>query len=316
MSNNLPYNILIVLGPTASGKTKLAVELAYLLNTEIISADSRQVYKELNIGVGKDYDEYFINNTKINSNLIDIISLREQYHVHQYKKDFEKVFQHISIQGKIPILCGGTGMYIDQVVFPKPYTAIPVNIDLRNEIKSLSIPDLIAMTRSLNNPSFKFEIDTSSHKRLVRAVEILHFLNTNPNFSPEEYVKLNPYTIGINPPLEIRRKKIEERLIHRIERGMIEEVKNLLAMGFTKERLQYLGLEYSFIIDYLYSHQNIQKLINELTIGIQQFAKRQMTYFRKLEKDGLAINWYQKPEDVDLDKVKKILSNPDSAPNF
>lgn len=281
-------NLIVVLGPTASGKTKLAAQLAYRFDTEIISADSRQVYKELTIGAGKDYEDYIVNQKKIQTHLIDIVSISEQYHIHQFKKDFENVFE--KFETKIPILCGGSGLYIDALLRDLDFTQIPVNQTLRDELLPKSHKELITIFNGLPKTEFSDLTDISTHKRLIRAIEICSFLQHN---SIQKIIKkpIYPFVIGINPDVEVRRKNIEKRLNLRIKNGLIEEVESLLKIGFSPERLIYLGLEYKFVTEHLIGKTSLTQMTDLLTIAIQQFAKRQMTYFRKMGKDGLQINW-------------------------
>lgn len=276
--------IIGIMGPTASGKTKYAVALAKKLNAEIISMDSRQVYKELNLGVGKDLEEY----EDVPFHLIDIISLREQYHIHQFKKDFQKLYADIVARGKRVIACGGTGLYFDVLLNNRIYTQVPVNENLRKELLELEKSELIQMIIDENADAISF--DTSTHKRCIRAIEIIRYLKENrlneeviPSYSWDLY--------ALQPSSENRKKNIEIRLRKRIEQGLFEEVQSLLEQGFTEDRLIYLGLEYKFITQYFKGEFSKEECITKLSIAIQQFSKRQLTFFRKIEKDGHPIHY-------------------------
>lgn len=276
--------IIGILGATASGKTKYAVRLAKELNAEIISMDSRQVYKELNLGVGKDLEEY----DGVKYHLIDIISLHDQYHIHQFKQDFQKAYVDINSRGKRVIACGGTGLYFDVLLNNRIYTQVPVNETLRKELLELPKTDLIQIILKENIDNISF--DTSTHKRCIRAIEIIrylkgHQLNEHSNFMYE----WDLYALILTA--EERKNNINQRLQNRIEQGLFEEVENLLKMGFTENRLLYLGLEYKFITEYFRGLYSKEECIQKLAIAIHQFSKRQLTFFRKIEKDGHPINW-------------------------
>ncbi len=276
--------IIGILGATASGKTKYAVRLAKELNAEIISMDSRQVYKELNLGVGKDLEEY--NGVKYH--LIDIISLHDQYHIHQFKQDFHKAYVDITSRGKRVIACGGTGLYFDVLLNNRIYTQVPVNEILRDELLELPKTELIQVILKENIDNISF--DTSTHKRCIRAIEIIrylkeHKLNEHSDFTYD----WDLYALTLSA--EERKNNINQRLHKRVEQGLFEEVENLLKMGFSEERLIYLGLEYKFITEYFKGNYSKEECIEKLAIAIHQFSKRQLTFFRKIEKDGHVINW-------------------------
>lgn len=287
MNNKRP--LIIILGPTASGKTKLAVKLADHLKAEIISADSRQVFKGMDIGTGKDLAEYHINGRTIPYHLIDIKRAGEKYNVNEFKDDFFRVFDRLTANQTLPILCGGTGMYIHSLLQNQAYTAIPNNEPLRQQICSLEIQELRIM---LSNYSRQYiqHADLSSHKRLIRAIEVAEFLTYNV-LEVESRSAISPIVIGLNPELLIRRSSIINRLDARID-ALIPEVEYLIAAGLTKEMLDYYGLEYKFTGAYLKGEYGFNELKERLGTAICQFAKRQMTFFRKMEKDGVAINWF------------------------
>jgi tRNA dimethylallyltransferase len=299
-------NCIVILGPTASGKTHLACNLAYHLNGELISADSRQVYKHLDIGTGKDLNEYEINGKKIEHHLIDIVEPGEQFYLHDFIRELKLAFDKITAQNKLPIICGGTGLYLDALHKDFSYTQIKENESLRKELEELSKEDLIEKLKSYNNKESE-NVDLNSKKRLIRAIEIAeHLKNTNANLqsAPLPY---NPYYIGIRSDVEKRRQLIYSRLLARLNSGLIEEVVSLLANGITHERLQFLGLEYKFISLYLQHKISKEELILQLSTAINQFAKRQMTWFRKMEKEGIKINWIEK--DINIQTLLKDLDS-------
>ena len=283
------HNLLIILGPTASGKTKLAVNLANALNGEIISADSRQVFKGMDIGTGKDLDEYTVNGKQIPFHLIDHKNAGEKYNVNLFKEDFYNSFQQIQERKVLPILCGGTGMYIHSILQNHELTAIPIDEDLRGKLLSESKEYLIELLNHYPQ-SLRQNVDYSSSKRLIRAIEIATYLKTNELIKLKRPV-LNPFVIGLKSDVEIRRQKILDRLDLRLNSGLIEEVEGLISKGISIDTLTFYGLEYKFIAEYLTNHINLETLKEKLGIAICQFAKRQMTFFRKMEKDGVQINW-------------------------
>ncbi len=288
----LDKNLLIVLGATAVGKTKLAVQLAKDFDGEIISADSRQVFEGMDIGTGKDLSEYEINGLRIPYHLIDIKKAGERYQVNAFKDDFYEAFQEITNKQRLPVLCGGTGMYIHSLLQNHDLTAIPVNEDLRKELIQL---DKKKLSETLDN--FPLELrkqaDYSSSKRLIRAIEIARFLSENQGFKLQERAVLRPLIIGLYNDVEIRRAKILSRLEERLSNGLIEEVEGLLAKGVSEDMLVFYGLEYKFVVAYLKNEIDLDTLKERLGTAICQFAKRQMTFFRKMEKDGVQINWIE-----------------------
>lgn len=297
-------NLLIVLGATAVGKTHLAVQLAKALNGEIISADSRQVFKGMDLGTGKDLSEYEINGSKIPYHLIDIKNAGERYQVNAFKEDFYQAFESIINRKKIPILCGGTGMYIHSLLQNHELTAIPVNEIFRQELILL---DKVQLQSKLYQYPFEVrkQADYSSHKRLIRAIEIAEYLSTNEHiFDARSEIK--PLVLGLYNDVETRRAKILERLDKRLASGLIEEVETLLNQGVSPEMLVFYGLEYKFVIAYLNNEIDFETLRERLGIAICQFAKRQMTFFRKMEKDGVQINWIEVGDDREELKNKAM----------
>lgn len=284
----MAYNLITILGPTASGKTALAANVAYSLKSEIISADSRQVYRGMTIGTGKDIADYSVNGERINYHLIDICGAGEKYNVFNFQKDFTKIFQQLSEKGIVPILCGGSGLYIEAVLKGYKMTAVPVNDSLRaqlNEKPDEELTQLLASFKKLHNTT-----DTSTRKRLIRAIEIEVYQNEH-GFKDEYFPKINSLLIGINFERTEQKARITKRLKERLSNGMIEEVKLLLDKGISEDDLMYYGLEYKFVTQYLKGKLKYDEMFNQLNIAIHQFSKRQMTWFRKMEHEGFKIHW-------------------------
>lgn len=287
-SDFLPEDLLIVLGPTASGKTKLAVKLAQKLDAEIISADSRQVYRQMDIGTGKDLDEY----QNIPYHLIDIVNPGDKYNITRFQQDFYDAFQQITQRGKRVIVCGGTGFYIQSLLTQMPYSSVPANTELRSQLTLLEKEELLFRLQQMEIPT-NFEIDLHAKKRLIRAIEIIHGLKENPTFKPTIYPTYTATLLGLNPSLEVRRQRITTRLQERLANGMIEEVQSLLTDGTSFADMEYYGLEYKYISYYLQGKLSEDELFRKLETEIHRYAKRQMTYFRKMEKDGIPIHWVE-----------------------
>lgn len=279
-------DILILLGPTASGKTKLAVQLAKDLDAEIISADSRQVYRGMDIGTGKDIFEY----QEIPYHLIDVVEPGEQYNVTRFLADFENAYQRIKAKGKQVVVCGGTGFYIQALLTPQPYSQVPTDIHWRSKMEGLSKEELLTRLAGHNIPE-DFCVDRSSKKRLVRALEIVIWLSEADREIPEPQPIYTSTILGIDPDVNIRRQRISNRLIQRLQLGMIDEVRLLLNGGISYEELEYYGLEYKYISYYLQGKLSRESFLSKLETEIHRYAKRQMTYFRKMEKDGHQIHW-------------------------
>jgi tRNA dimethylallyltransferase len=282
-------NLMIILGATASGKTKLAVSVADALNGEIISADSRQVFKQMDIGTGKDLQEYHINGKTIPHHLIDILAPGERYHVDAFKNDFYQAFESITQKNSIPILCGGTGMYIHSLLQRHAYTAVPVNQPLRDQLDVLSKEELILKLQGIESQNTD-HVDLSSKKRLIRALEIADYLNDHKLEAVDRPV-LKPVIFGLKNEVEVTRAKILTRLDERFKAGLIEEVVQLLKEGISKDILTFYGLEYKFIVNYLDGLLTFEELKLKLGTAICQYAKRQNTFFRKMEKDNVEIIW-------------------------
>lgn len=318
MENKQP--LIVILGPTASGKTKLAVNLASKIDGEIISADSRQVYRGMTIGTGKDYDEYlpfFKKKPNLPAgieglHLVDNVEAGDSYNVAFFQRDFQKAYENIISRNKTPILCGGTGMYIEAILRNYEDTQVPINQEFRAELEQKSNEELNKIFQE-KYQTIHPNADTSSQKRLIRAIEVGQWKMDNGKWRIEnEKLKIendsvlerqSPFTFhstlftqnailfGINIPVEIRRERITKRLHERLENGMIEEVKNLLQSGISAEKLIFYGLEYKFITEHLLGELSYDEMARKLEIAIHQFAKRQMTFFRSMERKGLKINW-------------------------
>jgi tRNA dimethylallyltransferase len=280
-----------VLGPTATGKTGLAVKLANLLNGEIISADSRQIYRGMDIGTGKDLEAYCINGNNIPYHLIDILNPSEDYNVCRFQKEFQMAYNEIHERGKLPILCGGTGLYLDSVLLNYRFEPIDANTELRKTLESKSKDKLAEQLQTLDSNLFdNWNMDTK--RRIIRGIE-LAMGNGNPetNSTPNDLSKT--CVLGVQYPREIIRDRITTRLKFRLENGMIDEVESLLKNGLQKDRLNYFGLEYKFIRRYLDDELTKNELFELLNIAIHQFAKRQQSWFRRMEKRGVNIHWVE-----------------------
>jgi len=282
------YELITILGPTACGKTPFAAALAAMLQSEIISADSRQVYRRMDIGTGKDLKDYFVDGKQIPYHLIDICEPGTKYSVFRYQHDFFTVFNKLKAAGIVPVLCGGTGMYIEAVLKGYRLLDVPQNPALRQSLSGKSLDELeqiLASFKILHNKS-----DVDSAQRAIRAIEIEEYYR---NEAPErsEYQPLKSLIIGLNINREYRRTRISERLHHRLANGMIEEVRALLDEGILPEDLIYYGLEYKYITQYIMGELTYDKMTAHLEIAIHQFAKRQMTWFRGMERRGLTIYW-------------------------
>ncbi|MBX2960735.1 MAG: tRNA (adenosine(37)-N6)-dimethylallyltransferase MiaA [Flavobacteriales bacterium] len=282
-------NLIVILGPTATGKTSLAAHLAYELDAEIISADSRQVYRGMDIGTGKDLADFVVNGKKIPYHLIDIVDAGTEYNVFEYQKDFLQAYENIVSRNKTAILCGGSGLYIDAVVKGYRFLEVPENTALRNELEQKSIDELNAML--LSYKAIHNTTDSIYKKRIIRAIEVAKFQAENEALI-RDFPKINHVIFGIDFDRETIKKRITSRLKHRLENeGMIDEVKQLIANGIDPEKLKFYGLEYKLITQYLQNELNYNDMFQKLNTAIHQFAKRQSTWFRKMEKDGFNIHW-------------------------
>ena len=282
------YELITILGPTASGKTVLAAALAAQLHTEIISADSRQIYRGMDIGTGKDLADYIVNGQSIPYHLIDICEPGYKYNVFQYQHDFFRVFRDIESRGKLPILCGGTGMYIEAVLKGYKLLDVPQNPTLRQSLQGKSLAELeqiLASYKVLHNKT-----DVDSAQRAIRAIEIEEYYRTEAP-GRNEYEPINSLIIGVDIDRDTRRSKISQRLRARLAEGMVDEVRQLIDQGVKPDDLIYYGLEYKFVTQYVIGQLSYEEMVTQLEIAIHQFAKRQMTWFRGMERRGSTIHW-------------------------
>ena len=282
------YNLVVVLGPTASGKTALAAPLANQINGEIISADSRQVYRRMTLGTGKDYGDYIVGGKQVPYHLIDIAEPGYKYNVYEYQRDFFKAFEDICGRDKFPVMCGGTGMYIEAVLSGFKMIQVPSNPKLREKLDNKSLGELADMLKAMKKLHNTTEVDTK--KRAIRAIEIETYYQNNPQINLE-LPRLKPLIIGVDIDRELRRNKITKRLKDRLQEGMIDEVKGIINSGVKPADLLYYGLEYKYVTQYVLGQLSYKQMFEQLNIAIHQFAKRQMTWFRKMERSGFNIHW-------------------------
>lgn len=283
------YNLITILGPTATGKTGLAAHLAARFNGEIISADSRQIYRGMDLGTGKDYTDYLVGGIEIPSHLIDIEDAGVHYNVFRFQTDFIKVFQEIKSRDKFPVLCGGSGLYIEAVLKNYRLIEVPPNKELRKKLEGKSLEELTEILKSLK-PKLHNHTDIETDRRAIRAIEIEKYYAENPQFDAS-FPEINSLNIGIDFDRELRRQRITTRLKQRLDEGMLDEVQKLLDSGLTPEQLIYYGLEYKFLTLHLIGELTFDEMFRQLEIAIHQFAKRQMTWFRGMEKRGTKIHW-------------------------
>lgn len=299
-------DLLVILGPTASGKTQLACQLAAVLNGEIISADSRQLYRHMDIGTGKDLEEYEVNGQKILYHLIDIQNPGYRYNIAEFQLDFINSYQDIRRRGAFPILCGGSGLYIETALKGNSYMGIPQNNFLREEAKKWSPEELqkkyVATSRQVQS-----SIPGDTDRRKIRAIEIHQYLNLHRDFQPRLLPKIRYHIVGVDIDRELRREKITNRLKARLEEGLIEEVQFLLDHHLTHDDLEYYGLEYKWVGLYLKGELIRRQMFEKLNVSIHQFAKRQMTWFRRMEKQGYDIQWVDSNLEME-EKVQQILA--------
>ena len=298
------YELITILGPTASGKTALAAALAARLDTEIISADSRQLYRGMDIGTGKDLADYVVDGKSIPYHLIDICDPGYKYNVFEYQHDFFRVFTSLRDRGLVPILCGGTGLYIEAVLKGYKLWDVPPNPALRERLREKSLPELEILLASYKVLHNKTDVD--SVQRAIRAIEIEEFYRTQ---APDvrEYAPLNSLLVGVAIDRELRREKISKRLRARLDEGMVDEVRRILSNGVAPEDLIYYGLEYKFLTLYIIGKLTYEEMVSQLEIAIHQFAKRQMTWFRGMERRGGTIHWLDATLPM-ADKVEQIMT--------
>lgn len=303
LNMNPEINLIVILGPTASGKTSVAARLASELHSEIISVDSRQVYKGLDIGSGKDLDEYIVNGNPVPYHLIDIIDPEEDFSVYHYQNSFFDVYEDLINRGLIPIMAGGTGMYIDSVLNRYELVEAAEDKALRTKLSALDDEALVDYLKKIN-PDLHNSTDLKDRSRMVRAIEIAE--SARESDGSKLLPEINPLVIGLKWQRENIRDRINKRLRDRLKNGLIEEVERLHSQGVSWERLDYFGLEYRYVAQYLQGKINLNDMTQKLHSAICQFAKKQEKWFRRIEAKGTKIHWV---ENADYNKVKEIVSN-------
>lgn len=293
------YNLVTILGPTACGKTSLAVALAHRLQTAVISADSRQVYRSMDLGTGKDLGEYMYQGSEVPYRLIDIVDAGYKYNVFEYQRDFLKAFEELRAQGQLPVMCGGTGMYLESVLRGYRLVEVPENKELREALADKSLEELTTMLSGYKQLHNTTDVDTC--KRAIRAIEIEEYYRVN-DVNVREFPEIKSLTIGLDVSRELRRERITRRLHERLAEGMVDEVRGILASGVAPEDLIYYGLEYKYLTLYVIGELTYDEMVSQLEIAIHQFAKRQMTYFRGMERRGVPIHWL----DASLSTEEKV----------
>lgn len=282
------YDLITILGPTASGKTSLAATLAARLKTEIISGDSRQVYRRMDLGTGKDLSDYVVDGYKVPYHLIDIVEPGYKYNVFEYQRDFLVAYEDIKARGLLPILCGGTGMYLESILKGYRLLPVPENKELRVRLASKSLEeltDILSRYKKLHNST-----DVDTVKRAIRAIEIEEYYLTQ-DVNARSFPEIHSLIIGVDIDRNLRRQKITNRLKKRLQEGMVDEVKALLEEGINPDDLIYYGLEYKYLTLYAVGKLSYDDMFSQLEIAIHQFAKRQMTWFRGMERRGFQIHW-------------------------
>lgn len=300
------YDLLVVTGPTASGKTSLAAALALKLNGEVISADSRQIYRQMNLGTGKDYSDYLVEGRHILYHLVDIADPGYKYSVFEYQQDFIKVLDDLRSRNVFPVVCGGSGMYIDSVVSGYKMIGVTPDPEFRASLERKSLAELAVILSSFKKLHNKTDIDTK--KRAIRAIEIERFIGTGKQ-NLKDFPVIKPLIAGVLFSREKRRERISERLKRRFEEGMEEEVRQLLMQGVDPETLIYYGLEYKYITLYITGRISYDEMYCSLETAIHQFGKRQMTWFRGMERKGIPIHWIdgEMPLNEKVEKVMELL---------
>ncbi|WP_270460723.1 tRNA (adenosine(37)-N6)-dimethylallyltransferase MiaA [Bacteroides intestinalis] len=282
------YDLIAILGPTASGKTPFAAALANVLDTEIISADSRQIYRGMDLGTGKDLIDYTVNGKQIPYHLIDIADPGYKYNVFEYQRDFLTAYETIKQKGKLPVLCGGTGLYLESVLKGYKLLPVPENPELRARLADKSLEELTGILQQYKTLHNTTDVDTA--KRAIRAIEIEEYYAHTP-VDERTFPQLNSLIIGVDIDRELRREKISRRLRQRLDEGMVDEVRRLIEQGIQPDDLIYYGLEYKYLTLYVIGKLTYEEMYQELEIAIHQFAKRQMTWFRGMERRGFTIHW-------------------------
>ena len=303
--------MITILGPTASGKTDIAAHLAADMNAEIISADSRQVYRRMDIGTGKDLADYVVDGKQVPYHLIDIVEPGTKYNLFEYQRDFLNAYNDIRDRGRDVVLCGGTGLYIESVLKGYRLMPVPENKDLRASLEGLSLDQLTKILLKLkeeNHSNLHNTTDVDTTKRAIRAIEIETAYKNAP-VEERTFPKIDTVIIGVDIDREDRRRKITARLRKRLDEGMIDEVNSLLDEGISAEDLIYYGLEYKFVTEYLTGKTTYEEMFRSLEIAIHQFAKRQMTWFRGMERRGFQIHWINADMSMEekLNTIKSLI---------
>lgn len=300
------YDLIAILGPTASGKTPFAAALAAELDTEIISADSRQIYRGMDLGTGKDLADYTVDGKQIPYHLIDIADPGYKYNVFEYQRDFLKAYETIKQKGRLPVLCGGTGMYLESVLKGYKLLPVPENPELRARLTDKSLEELTGILGTYKNLHNTTDVDTA--KRAIRAIEIEEYYAHTP-VDERAFPQLNSLIIGVDIDRELRREKITRRLHQRLDEGMVDEVRRLIEQGIRPDDLIYYGLEYKYLTLYVIGELSYDGMFSQLEIAIHQFAKRQMTWFRGMERRGFTMHWIdaRRPMDEKITFVKSKL---------
>ena len=305
------YDLIAILGPTATGKTALAAHLADRLDTEVISADSRQVYRRMDLGTGKDLVDYEVNGRHIPYHLIDIAEPGTKYNVYQYQQDFIKAYEDIRSRGKLPVVCGGSGLYIESVIRGYRLEDVPENKELRQSLEGKPLEELTEILKTYK--TLHNSTDTDTAKRAIRAIEIADYYEKHglEQTSSGNQPLFNPLVIGVSIDRELRREKITRRLKQRLEEGMVDEVRRLLEEGIPAEDLIYYGLEYKFLTLYATGQLSYEEMFSQLEIAIHQFAKRQMTWFRGMERRGVKIHWVEAtlPMELKIEQIIHLIDN-------
>ncbi|MGC8823774.1 MAG: tRNA (adenosine(37)-N6)-dimethylallyltransferase MiaA [Bacteroidales bacterium] len=302
------YNLIAILGPTASGKTLLAAHVAHRLQSGVISADSRQIYRGMDIGTGKDLADYVVDGHLVPYYLIDICDAGYQYNVFEYQRDFHRIFQMFLQQDKVPVLCGGTGLYLESILKGYQLPEVPINPELRAQLREKSLDELACILSTYKKLHNKTDIDTKN--RAIRAIEIAEYQRTYGQQTTQFPIPAS-LNIGIHFERTKLKQRITQRLHQRLQNGLIEEVDRLLKNGLTPDDLIYYGLEYKYVTLYLTRKLEYDEMVEKLNIAIHQFSKRQMTWFRRMERQGLRIYWIDGEYSLEqkLEKVFQLLHN-------
>ena len=302
------YDLIAILGPTASGKTTLAVALADRLDGEIISADSRQVYRRMDLGTGKDLQDYIVGGRQIPYHLIDIAEPGTKYNVFEYQRDFLQAYDAVKTRGRMPVVCGGTGLYLEAVLSGYRLLPVPENPPLRAALAGKSLEELTELLKSYKTLHNTTDVDTP--KRAIRAIEIEEYYRHAPA-EERSFPRLKSLVVGVSIDREERRARISRRLRQRLDEGMVDEVRRLLDEGIAPDDLTYYGLEYKYLTLHVTGQLTYDEMVRQLEIAIHQFAKRQMTWFRGMERRGHVIHWVDalQPTARQVETILQLLEN-------